>query len=207
VVLPAGTRWWRGTTHPAAELVPGAGNTRFDPLPDTQHAYFGATKAVALLESALHAAIGPSPTIYLANLHRWTVHEVELTHELRLADLRDTQLLRLGLTREQLVNTTVLHYPCTRLWAEKIQTRRTQRDQFMGVIWHSRQADLHADANPDGLLADVLRHTPAEVAVMWHPQGPPKPFRPTGTRLALIENGRPTRLVEELAALIGAALM
>jgi hypothetical protein len=81
-----------------------------------------------------------------------------------------------------------------------------QRDPLAGILWHSRQADLHARAAPDGLLADVLHHAPAEVAVVWNPPGPQQPFRATGTRFALVADGKPSRLLEELASLIGATI-
>ena len=153
VVLPAGTRWWRGTTYPAADLVPGAGDTRFAPLANTAHAYFGGTKTVALLESALHDAAGTQPIIYLSQMRSWAVHELELTQPLRLADLRNPELERMSLTRSQLVNTTAAHYTCTRRWAAELQGGVHGLD---GIIWHSRQADLYAQIHPHSLLADVV---------------------------------------------------
>ncbi len=207
VVLPAASTWWCGTRHAPETLVPpGFGDTRFAPLPDTRHGYFGATRTVALLESALHEASGPEPTIYQARLSGWSVHEVELTHTLRLIDVRDPELARLGLTRRQLVDTTGRHYPCTRVWASHLQTRQPGGYQIAGVVWHSRQADLHVRSHAEGLFADVLVHGPAEVGVAWHPYGPSSPFRATGRTEVLVMDGRPSRLLSELSALIGAPI-
>lgn len=72
-----------------------------------------------------------------------------------------------------------------------------------GILWHSRQADLHARAHPGGLLADVLHHNPVEVGVLWHPAGPSAPFAPTDQVDSLVVAGRPTRLVTELSAVTG----
>ena len=202
----AGTLWWRGSQHAPDTLATGSGDTRFAPLPGTSHGYFGATRTVALLESALHELSGPDPSIYLADLTGWTVSKVSLTAHLRLVDLRDPELARLGVARSALVDTTARHYPCTREWAIRLQHRRPGGHDVAGALWHSRQADLHARARPGGLLADVLIHSPAEVAVAWHPSGPATPFRTTPGTDALVVDGRPTRLVQELSALVGAPI-
>lgn len=202
MALLSGSRWWRSSTHPAASLAPpGTGDTRFAPLPGTSHGYFGATRTVSLLESALHSASGPDPTIYLVELAAYEVSEIELIADMRLFDLRDDQLMRLGIARSALVDTTPNHYRCTRAWAERLHHRRPGGYEVSGILWHSRQADLHARAHPDGLLADVLRHGQVEVGVVWHPPGPPAPFAATGAVEALVAEGRPTRLVTELSAL------
>lgn len=200
--------WWRSSRlHPEALAPPGTGDTRFAPLADTAHGYVGATRTVALLETALHAASGPDPTIFVVTLAGWAVSGVELTAALRLADLRDPQLARLGIPRSALVDTTPRHYPCTREWAKRLQTHRPGGRQVAGVLWHSRQADLHARSRPTGLLADLLTHRPAEVAVVWHPHGPATPFRATGNRTPLVNGGAPSRLLTELSALIATPIV
>ena len=125
----------------------------------------------------------------------------------RLVDLRDPQLERLGLDRDQLVATTARHYPCTRRWAAALQHRRVGGYPVAGAVWHSRQADLHRRANPTGLAADLLVHRPVEVAVLWSPEGPARPLRTAGRAEPLLVEGRPARLVEELSALIGAPIL
>src|SRR5690606_11764288 len=105
-VVPAGARLRRGhkITHPdATALVPGEGDTRFAPLPGVHHVYLAEMSFAALLESALHEATPPEPRIYQAQLARWMESEVAVAHDVRLIDLRDQQLERLGLERAQLV--------------------------------------------------------------------------------------------------------
>jgi len=202
--LEPGGRWWRGSRHPAESLATiGSGNTRFAPLEGARHGYFGATWTVALLESALHEASGPQPTIFLASLAGYAVGGVTLTSTLRLADLRDPELGRLGIGRSALVDTTPQHYPCTRMWAARLQGRHAGPHHLQGILWHSRQADLHRRAQTGGLLADVLVHTPAEVAIVWHPPGPANPFGAVGPPEPLVVDGAPSRLVTELSAALG----
>lgn len=209
-VLDIPDGWWRGRAHtdrPDA-LVPGVGDTRFAPLPETRHAYIGRSRTVALLESVLHHTSGPAPTIYRATLADWVVAEVTLTEPVRLFDLRDPELARLAIPRVALTDTTARHYPCTRVWASRLQHRAPGGHPVAGIIWHSRQADLHARANQAGLLADLLQHRPADVAVLWHPAGPPAPLSATGQTVALLDaTGGPTRLLSELSALIGAPIL
>lgn len=205
-VAGAGARtWYRGgsTAYAADMTVPGAGDTRFAPLPDTRHVYIGATLTVAVLESALHEASGPDPTIYLAGLAGQGITPVELTGPVRFADLRDDALTRLDVPRAALVDTTPAHYACSRAWAEVLHGHRPGGYQVEGILWHSRQADLHARANPDGLAADLVRHQPAEVAVIWHPHGRSRPLTLAGDTIALVDGGRPARPLVELSALIG----
>lgn len=204
VTLDPGGQWWRGSRHPAASLAPDrTGNTRFAPLEGARHGYFGATRTVALLESALHEASGPEPTIFVAKLASYAIRGVTLTSTLRLADLRDPELERLGVHRPALVDTTPQHYPCTRMWAARLHGRHAGPHRLQGILWHSRQADLHRRAQSGGLLADVLVHTPAEVGVVWHPPGPAKPFAAVGDPEPLVVDGAPSRLATELSAAIG----
>jgi len=200
VELARGSVWWRATRHDPIELTPPLGSTRFAPLPDRHHAYLGATRTVSLLETALHSAAGETPTVYLSFLDTLVVHQVVLDETISVAHLRDPQLAALGITRDQLVNTTIQHYPCTRWWAARLSDAG-----YNGIVWHSRQADLYAQANPDGLLADVLQHKPVEIAVLWSPTPTPL-FSTTGMQLPVLENGEPSRLLNELANLIGAPI-
>lgn len=109
VVFDAGVTLRRGhkTARPdPSVLVPGVGDTRFAPLDGIAHAYLATTTFAALLESALHEATPPDPRIYEAQLRSWQESAVSLTGDLRLVDLRDPELDRLGLTRSDLVATT-----------------------------------------------------------------------------------------------------
>jgi hypothetical protein len=206
---PAQIRVYRGhqLQHAADRLVPGTGDTRFAPLPDTEHAYVSVTKTAALLESALHHLSGPDPTIYLVELRRWAASPVRLTTPVRLIDLRDNHLRRLGIERQELVDTDPVHYPCTGRWAAVLLLRRVGGHPVAGIVWHSRQADLHARSQHEGLLADLLSHRATEVAVLWHPHGPPRPFETVGPRKRLVDSkDRPSRSILELSALTGAPI-
>jgi post-segregation antitoxin (ccd killing protein) len=65
------------------------------------------------------------------------------------------------------VDTDPLHHPCTREWAGEIAAGRSGPGPVDGLLWHSRQADLHARSHQDGLLGDLLTHRATEVAVIW----------------------------------------
>jgi len=200
--------WFRGTTTRQAPdaLVPGVGNSRFAPLERVNHLYLGRTRTVAVLESALHSAYPPAPRIHRHTLSDYVVVPVTVGDPLTVVDLRDPELERLVLSRDELVTTTAAHYPCTRVWAAAIQSRNRPRlGPAHGIMWHSRQADLHAQANVGGLAADLLHHTAVEAAVVWSPPAPARPVV-ADTPEELLRGGEPSRLLLELAGLIGAPI-
>lgn len=204
-VMPAGARLFRGvpSQYDAADLVPGLGNTRFAPLADTHHVYVSRTATAALLESALHHLTGPEPTIWKTELGRWSLGEVTLESDVRLGDLRDPELTRMGVARDALVDTSPFHYRCTRRWAEALQHHMIDGAPIHGLLWHSRQADIHARANAGGLLGDLLTHRQIEVAVLWHPNGPKQPLgRPAQNVRPLVTRDGVDRLMLELSALL-----
>lgn len=209
VTWAAGERLHRGHRLGNAPdaLVPGIGDSRFAPLPDTHHTYVSRSRTAGLLESALHELSGRDPTIYLAQLDGWALTEVALTADVVLADLRDAALDRLGIARAALVDSDPLHHPCTRRWAAALRERGVARTPVAGVVWHSRQADLHARSHRDGLLGDLLAHRATEVAVLWQAPGAPSGLRAVADSEPLLHHGRPARLVVELSALTGAPLV
>ena len=206
-VIVAGTRLRRGhqVSHPdAAALVPGLGSTRFAPVPDTGHVYVAATTFAALLESAFHDAAPPAPRITAALLARWAEAEVQLTTDLRLIDLRDAELDRLGVDRSALVATAAAHYPCTRVWARALHGRHVGGRETHGLVWHSRQAELHSRAmvrRP--ALQELVDTHPAEVAVLWSPPARANPLRTTGAGLGRLDRGEGERYVTDIVALLG----
>lgn len=89
----------------------------------------------------------------------WAEAEVSLTTQVRLIDLRDPALARLGLDRDALVATSGAHYPCTRRFAEQLHGRVIGGHVTHGVVWHSRQADLHTRAMTGRpAVRDLLDH-------------------------------------------------
>lgn len=208
VVWPAGTVLWRGhpRVHPADELVPEEGDSRFAPLPDAAHSYVSTSQTAGLFESALHDASGPVPRIRPPTLERWALSEVTTTVDVRLVDLRDEQLDRLGLDRRQLVNTTAAHYRCTRMWGLWLHARQVGGQTTHGLVWHSRQADLHAREGRSQLLTDLLVHRSVEVAVIYAPPAPEGALAAAGRPLPL-DTGDGHQLVVEVASLLGIPIL
>jgi hypothetical protein len=175
--------------------------TRFAPVLGAPHAYVARRETAALLESVLHDAVPATPRIRWHQLSAWSLSHVRLSRQVRLIDLRDPALGALGIEREQLVATDPAHYPCTRQWAERIQGRRVGGQETEGLVWHSRQAELHASQGVRPLLADVLVGEQAEVAVLWpadvdvleHAAGP-----------WTLSAGRGFEIMRDVANLIGA---
>lgn len=170
---PAGLALRRGhkRRHPdPTVLVPAKGDTRFAPLDEAAHVYLARTTFAALLESAFHDAAPPAPRLPEAVIALWSEAEVVLTAGVRLIDLRDPSLASLGLDRFQLTATTAAHYPCTRAWARRLHGRHVGGHQTHGLVWHSRQLELHAKAAAQRpALTELLDEHPAEVAVVWSP--------------------------------------
>jgi hypothetical protein len=208
VTWAVGERLHRGhrVAYPADELIPGVGDSRFAPLPDLHHTYVSRSRTAGLLESALHELSGADPTIYLATLDGWGLTEVALRASAALADLRNPELTRIGLTRDRLVDTDPLHHPCTREWAGEIAGGRSGAGPVDGMLWHSRQADLHARSHQDGLLADLLTHRATEVAIIWRPSTAATLLDAVSDTQPLVRAGRPARLIVELSALTGAPI-
>jgi hypothetical protein len=77
------------------------------------------------------------------------------TAALKLADLSNVALRKLGVPRAQLIDTEKDRYPITRKWAAAIHL---QPPQLQGLVWVSRQDDraralmLFGDRVPAGLL-------------------------------------------------------
>ena len=139
------------TTYGFDEFNPGSGDTRFAPVDTSDgvvpHLYGGASEAVVLFETVFHDVhhAMADRTVWVRDLVERGIVELVAPRPLRLIDLRDPQLDRLGLRRDQLVSTHVEHHPCTRQWAGWLHGRRPGGVSPDGIVWHSRQAEL-ADA-------------------------------------------------------------
>lgn len=136
------------TTWGHDEFNPGAGDTRFAPVATgggtVPHLDGGASDAVVLLESVFHDVHHDQGDriVWLRDLVEQAIVELDPPRPLRLVDLRDPELARLGLRRDQLVSTHAEHYPCTREWSGWVHARRLGRSRPDGLVWHSRQAEL-----------------------------------------------------------------
>lgn len=202
--FPAGNDYYRAVRKQYATEVytpTGIGNGRFSPLAERDHVYVAELRSAALLESALHEADGPNPRIYLATLENYELHRIRFQEPFKLIDLRDPALVDLGLQRHQLSGATAAHYACTRLVADHVVGSK----QTQGMVWTSRQGELHARRNPDGLASEVLRHESLDVAVLYRPdyQGAVELVE----SVPLTQEGKPTRFVMELANLLRIAIL
>lgn len=210
-VLPTATPLRRGhkLRHAPDEPVPARAAlppphdmSRFAPILGQPHAYVARRELAALLESVLHDVIPGAARVRWPLLGAWALSHVRLRREVRLVDLRDDALANLGLQRHELVATDPAHYPCTRVWAARLHHRRVGGHPTFGLLWNSRQAELHAEHPVPVLLADVLVGEQSEVAVLW-------PER-HGRLLDLdagpwpLDDGRGLDLLRELATLLGA---
>jgi hypothetical protein len=161
--LRAGTTWYRvyNATWGYDEHNPGYGDARFSPIDDPADGgrlpsmYLAATPAAALLETVFHDVHHDSGRIvYERNLRGMLMAHVRAPAVAGLADLRDPELTRLGLRREQVVSSDAEHYPCTRRLAVAALAQAHRRRKVDGLIWHSRQAELAG-------------HDPVEVMVLY----------------------------------------
>lgn len=207
----AGAEAHRGhkRTHPdPSALVPGVGDTRFAPLAGSSHVYLATTSFAALLETAFHDAAPPAPQVPAAILSLWCEARVALAHAVRLIDLRDAELEGLGVERSALTATSAAHYPCTRAWAAKLQGRTIGGQRTHGLVWHSRQAELHTQAMASRpAVADLLDHHPAEVAVVWSPPAPAPLLADATGGLGPLDTGAGRAYVADLTALLGIVTM
>lgn len=130
------------------EFNPGLkGDTRFAPIDDPMtgqrlpNMYLGESPTTVLLETVFHDVHPHGRIVYQQHLHEKLLAHIKVPVSATLGDLRDSQLDKLGLTRDQIVSSSAEHYPCTRRLA--IQALAQPHDPpLQGLIWHSRQAEL-----------------------------------------------------------------
>lgn len=126
---------------------PGYGDTRFAPFDASATGrrvpalYLAESLTAALLETSLHDVQERAPRVVtemslLGKLHARVAPPASLT----LVDLRDPQLLALGLERKNVSSSSPEHYPCTRRVARAVHASPSSPS---GILWHSRQAELN----------------------------------------------------------------
>lgn len=211
-VWEAGTSLRRGhrSVHAPDGLVPAQSflpppqqMSRFAPVLGAAHSYVARREPAALLESVLHDAVPGRPRVPWHALTAWSVSHVVLSRVVRLIDLRAEGLARMGMTRDQLITTDPSHYPCTRPWAARLQDRHVGGRPTEGMVWSSRQAELHAATPLRPLLEDVLAGEQTEVAVLW-PDSTRPPLLATFAGPWPLEHGRGHELMVDVANLLGA---
>lgn len=184
----------------------GGGNTRFAPLAHTGHVYLAASRTVALLETVFHDVHHHVPRIVYeaTDLTGWQLTEIRLTAEVGLLDLRDAQLQRFGIDRDQLVATTPAHYPCTRHWAQVLADRRPGGATPAGILWNSRVAEL---ATADSILLDDLLDGPnSQICVLYDTNLPADLLQAAGPTFNDLSDGQGRLLVEHVAQHIQAEI-
>lgn len=147
VELPAGEILHR--VHEARfgslSFNPGFGRARFSPIKNSAGAfvptiYAGSSIACALMESVFHdVAYAPGFKPFPRAKLDLQVHSVIQTVEpLKLVDLGTLALRKLGIPRNQLIDTENTEYEITQRWAERFHA---QDSSVQGIRWTSRQDD------------------------------------------------------------------
>lgn len=169
------------------------GNARFSPITDDAGfliptLYAGTTLDCALMETIFHdlpfnAGFKPFSKLKMDGM----VHSIlNPTADLRLIDLSTVALHKLGVKRTQLIDTTKVHYPATRHWAQALYT---QFPHAQGLRWTSRQDDqAHA------VMLFGTRVSPSDIG--WD-----------GTSESLLLDGHAQPSVIDLASRIGVTLV
>ncbi|ROL75667.1 RES family NAD+ phosphorylase [Pseudomonas vranovensis] len=146
--------WTKGTPihrlhldlYGPGQFNPGLkGNARFSPIRDARGQpiptlYGGTSFDCAAMETVFHDVpfAAGLKTYDKGKLHG-QLHSVLLSaQDLLLVDLGSKALRKLGVPRNQLIDTEKDQYPQTRLWAEAIYRQNTE---VQGLCWTSRQDD------------------------------------------------------------------
>lgn len=138
------------------------GNARFSPIASAQGGpiptlYGGSDFECAAMETLFHdVPFAPGFKIYDKRKLAGQTHSVLVpAAALKLADLSNVALRKLGVPRAQLIDTDKDRYPVTRKWAAAIHLKHPR---LQGMVWVSRQDDraralmLFGDRVPAGLL-------------------------------------------------------
>jgi hypothetical protein len=175
---------------------PGFGDTRFAPISTDASdrvptLYGGVDDVSVLLETVLHDVHHdiPDRIIYEAIVRKWGLAFVRLPRDIVVVDLRDEALAALGFSRKDLITTTAEHYCCTREWAQWLYGQRIDGVATSGLLWHSRQAELHQP---------TIRR---EVFVLWGDRAPSGPgdYPLTGPGVRNLTEGAGRILLDQLA--------
>jgi hypothetical protein len=156
--------------------------------------YLAATPTAALLETVFHDVHDAGGNvIYERDLRGKLLAHVRAPALAALADLRDSELDRLGLHRSAVVTSPAEHYPCTRRLAIAALAQPRRGRPVQGLIWHSRQAEL-------------ARADPVEVIVLFggarYPSGRGS-WAPFGAGASSLYNGPGRLLIDEIAENLG----
>ena len=140
----------------------GLGNARFSPIQNADGEiiptlYAGETEECALMETVFHDVPFASgyKTMRKGKFERLVHSRLTIAAPLCLVDLSTIALRRLGIERKYLIDSSKVHYPESRGWAEALYI---QKPNGQGLCWTSRQHDgaravmLFGDRVPEGAL-------------------------------------------------------
>jgi hypothetical protein len=148
------------------EANPGYGDARFSPFDSAggdrvATLYLGETPIAALLETVFHDVHHLAERlVYDSSLRDSLLANVVAPADLRLADLRDPVLDAIGLGRTQIASSPSEHYPCTRRLARHIHEVGAEGGPVDGILWHSRQAELHGAVPAEVMVIFADRYDP-----------------------------------------------
>ena len=128
-----------------AQFNPGYGDARFSPIQDADSKpiptmYAGTTFECAVMETIFHDVPYTSDlkTYQKSKLKNQVYSQLTVLKKLTLVDLSTVALRKLGLQRNQIIDTESVTYPRTRAWSEAIYQ---QCPSAQGLSWVSRQDD------------------------------------------------------------------
>lgn len=176
------------------QFNPGVrGNARFSPILDDQGQpiptlYGGTTMECALMETVFHDVPHTAgfKTFDKSKLSGQVYSTVEVVQPVKVVDLANVPLRKLGVTRKQLIDTEKDQYPATRKWAEALHR---QYPDAQGLSWVSRQDDS------------------ARAVMLFGDRIPGSALKPQGVSRSLVDDGNTYDAVLNLADRIGVAII
>ncbi len=102
------------------------------------------------------------------------------------------------------MTTSAAHTRALACGPERCTPGRVGGHDTHAVVWHSRQAELHARAvRHRPALKELIDEHPAQVAVLCSPPAPARLLRATGKGLVPLDRGGGDRYVTDLVAVLG----
>lgn len=165
--LPVGAQLWRihGARFAGDQFNPGVGDTRFAPVGPrgkrVPTAYAASDFEAAVYETIFHDLDPAEPfkTCPLDALTSVRCSVLRISAPLQLRSFLAPDLMKLGVSRTQLIDTPAREYPDTRRWSTALHWRDRHTH---GMVWSSRaypSADamlLFGDRVPSAALGVVL---------------------------------------------------
>jgi len=141
--LPVGAVLWRvhADTRAGDDFNPGFGSTRFAPIGPVRKrvptAYAAEGFEAAVYETVFHDLDPAEPfkTYPLSKLAEMRCSQVRVVSPLALRSFLTPDLMKLGLARHQLIDTTAREFPDTRRWSAALYRKDTSTQ---GMVWESR---------------------------------------------------------------------